>query len=87
MRAPQAHGGKGGGDVSGHALDFFLGVGMRGVSQEFDPAAGIVVAHDAVEYNDSTRFRGGNVGGGDGLSADVGADKAEISAHECLPAG
>ena len=81
MRAPEADGGESGGDLAGNALDLFLGAGMRGVGQEFDPAAGVVVAHDAVEYNDSTRFRGGDVRGRDGLSADVRAEKAEISAH------
>ena len=74
MRAPQAHGGKGSGDFSGHALDFLLGAGMRGIGQEFDPAAGIVVAHNAVEYNDGARFRSCDVGGGDGLSANAGAE-------------
>ena len=49
MRAPQAHGREGGGDVSRDAFDLFLGAGMRGVGEELHTPAGVVVAHDAVE--------------------------------------
>ena len=45
----KADGREGGGDLAGDALDLLLGGGVRGVGQELNAPAGIVVAHDAVE--------------------------------------